>query len=155
MEQVKGQFQSEYTAIAAAARSGNVGRLREVLSHSRLPQPAQGALLGIVTRGGGAALTGFLAQIKTELDSQAQRVGEAATTAALAQIKQQLDSQATTIGSEVTSGIRESFAEAIHRIYFYLLFVSIIGLLISIFVPQIPLRKTLEHASELPTPAVE
>jgi hypothetical protein len=155
MEAVQKQFDAQYQAIAAAAHSGNVAGLRAVLAGSKLPEQAQGALVGIVARGGGPALDGFLAQLKSQFDQQAKTVGEAATTSALAQIKTQLDKQATQVATQVSNGIKTSFADAITKIYFYLIFIAIVGLIISAFVPQIPLRKTLEHASETPTPAVE
>ncbi|HUX19787.1 MAG TPA: MDR family MFS transporter [Spirochaetia bacterium] len=155
MEAVQKQFDAQYQAIAAAAHSGNVAGLKEVLASSKLPEQAQGALVGIVARGGGQALDGFLAQLKSQFDQQAKTVGEAATTSALAQIKTQLDMQATQVSAQVSNGIKSSFADAITKIYFYLIFISIVGLIISAFVPQIPLRKTLEHASESPAPAVE
>ncbi len=155
MEGVQKQFDAEYQAIAGAARSGNIAQLKSTLSSSKLPPQAQGALIGIVSRGGGPALDGFLAQLKSQFDQQAKTVGETATTQALAQIKQQLDKQATQVAGEVTSGIKASFADAITKIYFYLIFVAIAGLIISIFVPQIPLRTTLEHPSEVPSTTTE
>lgn len=54
--------------------------------------------------------------------------------------------EATT--AQVTATVREAFAEAITRIYRYLLVVVALGWLVTLFVPEIPLRTTFDHPAE-------
>jgi EmrB/QacA subfamily drug resistance transporter len=62
-------------------------------------------------------------------------------------VKTQLYQQGLALDQQITQGVKEAFARAITKIYFYTIFVAIAGLVVTWFVPEIPLRKSNE-----PTP---
>lgn len=154
MGAVRSRFEHRYRTIAEAVVSGNAARLQGVLLSSGLPRPERSALRAAAAQGG-PAMDEALVRLRDRLDGEAQAAGAAATTRALRQIKQGLDGTAERIASEVQTGIKKSFADAITRIYRFLFIAAILGLIVSAFVPQIPLRTTLEHASERPSPTSE
>lgn len=147
-QRISERFDAEYQAIAAAADSGNAASVRAAMAAAGSPKAAADAMAAIVASGNRAALQAALGQLKDNLYAAADAAGAAATTSALAQIRGQLDAQGSTIALQVSQGIKSSFADAISRIYFYLIFVAIAGLVVTLFVPQLPLRKTFDHHPE-------
>jgi EmrB/QacA subfamily drug resistance transporter len=70
------------------------------------------------------------------------------------QAEQQVTQQAQTVGEQIVAGVRLSFANSITKIYFYALWlVAVAFVLIILWLPEIPLRKT--NRSEAPVPAFE
>lgn len=59
---------------------------------------------------------------------------------ALARIKTSLDEQATKLASELNAGIKEGFAQSIIHLFRVGLWISLLALLLTFFVPQIPLK---------------
>ena len=57
-------------------------------------------------------------------------------------IKKRLAQQAERAVKQAQAGIKKAFNTAITRIYFYTLFIIVLGLVVTWFVPEIPLRKS-------------
>ncbi len=152
-------FDKLYTSIEEALRRGNAEALTQVLANSPLPEQAKTG----ITQGAQAALTNpqavepFLAQVKAQFDTQASQITDQALTAirtqfdtqatqitdeALTAIRTQFDQQATELTTELTTTIKTGFADAIAKIYRYLFFVIIAGIILSTLIPQLELRKT-------------
>jgi hypothetical protein len=82
-----------------------------------------------------------LADVQAALERQADQAAQAATESALSAIKTQLAAQREEITQQVETGIKKSFAQAITRIYFYVVFIAVAGLLVIFFIPELPLRR--------------
>jgi EmrB/QacA subfamily drug resistance transporter len=141
-------FDRLYTAIENAVTSGNSEALAQTLANSPLPEQAKTG----ISQGAQAALSNpqalepFLAQLRTQFDTQATQL----TDQTLATIRTQFDTQATELSNEIATTVRTGFADAITRIYRYLFFVILVGIALSALIPQLELRKTNQAA-----PAVE
>jgi EmrB/QacA subfamily drug resistance transporter len=141
-------FDKLYTAIEDAVKSGDSQALEQILASSPLPTQAK---TGIVQGAQAAfansqAVEPFLAQVKSQFDTQATQI----TDQALANIRTQFDSQAEQLTTDITKTLKQGFATAITKIYSYLLFAVIAGIIFTALIPQLELRKT-NHSG----PAVE
>ena len=96
--------------------------------------------------GQSAGSRGVLAGIRQGLDAQAPAIIQQATQSALTQIKANLDTAADRITGQVTSALKTSFTEAVKRVYFWGLFVIALGFVVTLFLPELALRKTHGHA---------
>jgi hypothetical protein len=156
-------FDTLYTAIESAVTSGNSEALTQVLANSPLPEQAKTG----IEQGAQAALSNpqavepFLAQVKSQFDSQATQVTDQAlaairtqfdsqatqiTDTALANIRAQFDTQASELTDQITTTIKTGFADAITKIYRTLFFVILAGIALSALIPQLELRKTNQAA---------
>jgi EmrB/QacA subfamily drug resistance transporter len=159
----KASFGKLYAGIEEAIKAGNAEALTQLLANSPLPEQAKTG----IAQGAQAALSNpqaaapFLAQVKSQFDSQATQITDQALTAirtqfdtqttqitdeALATIRTQFDQQATDLTTQITTTIRTGFADAITKIYRYLFFVIIVGIILSALIPQLELRKTNQSA---------
>ena len=124
-ERIRAAFDAQYEAIAGAVESGDAAALSTVLERSPLPAVAQAGI-----RAGAAGA----------------RNNPQATAGFLAGLKSQIETQANTLGQQVERGIKVSFTTAITKIYFYVIFIVVAGWLVTLFIPELPLRKTLDRA---------
>lgn len=122
---IEASFAQQYQQLAAAIQGGDEAALQSVLEASSLPEAAQtGILQGVAAAEsqGPQAVSGFLEQLQGRFEQQANDVAQ------------------TVIGAT-----RQAFTTAITKIYRYALFIIIAGWLMTFFVPEVPLRKTLDH----------
>ncbi len=124
-ERIRAAFDEQYEAIAGAVESGDAAALSAVLEESPLPAVAQAGI---------------------EAGAAGVRGNPQATAGFLATLKNQVESQANTLSQQVERGIRVSFTTAITQIYFYVIFIVVAGWLVTLFIPELPLRKTLDRA---------
>ena len=114
---------------------------------------AQRALLGQAAAGDAAARETLLANPATPPTIKAALQEPATLDAAkLAELNAQLDqalpvakTQANALADEIEHGVKLAFTSSITRIYLYALPMVLIGLLLALFVPEIPLRKSNSH----------
>jgi hypothetical protein len=71
------------------------------------------------------------------------------TESSLPEVKNYLNGQASLLNERITKGVREAFTKAITNIYFYTIFIALASLVVTWFVPELPLRKTNQ-----PTPII-
>ncbi len=108
-----------------------------------------------LTRNDPAALAGLLAdprlppEIRATLEQRAsgQQWAGTDTKAALAGIKAALDAQAARMTTGVTEALKTAFTSAIRRVYLLGFFFVIAGFLVTLFLPEVALRKTHGHAA--------
>jgi EmrB/QacA subfamily drug resistance transporter len=112
--QIRAGMQGTYATIEAAIAKGDAAARESVLNDPRLPSAVKD-----LVRNGGAAAQAALPQIKTALDAQAVRVTD-----------------------EVTGALKSAFTDAITRVYFWGMFVVALGFLVTLFLPELALRKT-------------
>ncbi len=147
--QVRSGLDAQYQSIAAALSSGKPTALKALLADPNLPPPLR-VQLGLVqpaALSNPRAVAGMLAGIKQGMDAQASSLIAQATQGALAQIKTSLDTEAVTLTEQVTTALKKAFTEAVLRVYFWGLFAIGAGFLVTIFLPQIALRKTAGHVA--------
>jgi EmrB/QacA subfamily drug resistance transporter len=146
--QVKAGLDAQYQAVAAALASGKPAALKALAEDPRLPAELK-KWLGATppaALSNPQAVKGILAGVRQGLDAQAPAIVQQATQSALAQIKSALDTLATKVTGEVTLALKKAFTDAIKRVYFWGLFVIAAGFLLTLFLPEIALRKTVGHA---------
>ncbi|HEX7021468.1 MAG TPA: DHA2 family efflux MFS transporter permease subunit, partial [Trueperaceae bacterium] len=148
-QQVEARFQDLYQALAAATRNGRPEAARKALAQSGLPSEVRTGIMQGVTASQDKPQVqqAFLAQLQSQLRAQADQVARQATEQTLAQIKSQFDQQADQVAAEVTHALKVAFTDAITRIYFLALFVIAAGWFVTWFVPELPLRKTLDTSA--------
>ncbi|GBF07167.1 EmrB/QacA subfamily drug resistance transporter [Deinococcus aerius] len=79
-----------------------------------------------------------------------------ATTQALAQIRATLDQQATKLAAQVTSGMKQGFTAAVTSMFGTSIFIILIGFIITLFIPALPLRQARPvgpRSEEEPSPS--
>ncbi len=142
--QVKAGLDAQYQAVSAAVSTGSVGAVTRLSADPRLPAPLKDRLAQIpaAVLASPRGRAGVLAGIRQAMDAQAPAVVQQATQAALAQIRTGLDRQAQTLTAKVTDALKRSFTDAIRRIYFWGLFVIALGWIVTLFLPELALRKT-------------
>lgn len=69
-------------------------------------------------------------------------MSEETATRALATIRTQLTAQGTAIADSAVLAVRTSFAAAVTRIYLIVVFIVLAGIVVTFFVPELPLRKS-------------
>jgi EmrB/QacA subfamily drug resistance transporter len=115
---IRGDFDRRYALAERAVRSRDPRALDELLADPRLPAEGRKSLL-VAARAGGAGTEKALEIIRDQLALQAERAVAAATLA-----------------------VRSAFARAVTRIFFYAIFAVLAAIAITLFVPELPLRRT-------------
>ena len=142
--EVKAGLDSQYQSIAAALSSGSAARIREVLADPRLPAPLR-SRISSVPAGSFAnphVLTGVLAGVKQGLDASEPAIVAQTTQTMLSEVHKNLDAETAGLTAQVTQALKVSFTDAVKTVYFWGLFVVILGLVVTFFLPEIPLRTT-------------
>jgi len=133
--------------------SGNLQSVGDQIS-ARM-QGAYGKIEAVLTRGDTAARDSLLADpllpesYKEALRAPAPPAGPGSAERVkgiLASIKASLESAAASLTVQVQAALRKAFTDAVLRVYFWGLFVVVAGFLITLFLPELALRKTHGHA---------
>jgi hypothetical protein len=147
--QVKAGMDAQYQAVSTAILSGKPAALKELIDDPNLPAPLKEQLGRIppAALGNAKAVQGILTGMRQAMDAQLPAITAQATQSALVQIRTAMDKQAATLTDGVTTALKKSLTEAILRVYFWGIFVVVAGLLVTAFIPEIALRKTIGHAA--------
>jgi EmrB/QacA subfamily drug resistance transporter len=143
--QVKAGMDARYQGIATALSSGKPAVLAALLADPNLPPQIKDQLghISPAALSNTRALQGILAGVKQGMDAQAPSIIAQATQAALARMKSSLDAQAVTVTGQITTALKKAFTDAINRVYFWGMFVVVLGFLVTLFLPELALRKTI------------
>ncbi len=115
---VRAESDRQYALAERALRSRDLGALEELMADRRFPTETKKRLItGALAGGAGAEQA--LAGIRDLLTLRAER---AATAASLA--------------------VRTAFARAVSRIFFYAIFAALAAMAITLFIPELPLRRS-------------
>jgi len=149
--QVKAGMDAQYQAVAGALSSGKPAALAALLADPNLPAAIKKQLGAVnsAVLANPQAVTGILAGLKKGMDAQEPAIEQQAVQTGLAQIKTSLDTLAVTITKGVDSAMKKAFTNAIVRVYFWGLFVIALGFIVTLFLPELALRKTVgaSHAA--------
>ncbi len=126
---IRQTFNEQYALIEQVVQTGDEDARQQLQNNPQIPQA-----------------------YKARLDqlALASRLPKAAQDRMLTGIKAELDKQADTTVAQVTQQVREAFTDAVTRIYFYAMFIVVAGVLATMFIPELELRKTNAPA---PAPA--
>jgi len=120
---IDGAFRAQYQAIADAVRSGDAGRVEQVVLASPMPAAAKDMVL---------------------MGAQRAVQDPGARQAFLSQLDSQFETQAQAIALQVTGAIKQAFSIAVTHVYRDLLAVVAAGFLVTLFVPVLTLRASNE-----------
>jgi EmrB/QacA subfamily drug resistance transporter len=158
-------FAKQYEGIAAAINSGKPEAFQALLANPQLPAPLKAQLAQIPTQAlaNPQARAGILARIKQGLDSAQPAAIAQATQAAIAGANQGIDKAASeapqAVLKQITTGLdeaknkilpaidklenalKESFTDGITTVYKLGVLIAILGFLITLALPELPLRK--------------
>jgi hypothetical protein len=146
--QVRAGQDARYQGIATALTSGSRSALRDLLADPGLPAPLKDRLgrIPMSVLVSPSALAGELAGIRKSIDEQTPALVQQATQATLARIRTSLDELAARVAQQVTVALKKAFTVALIRVYFWGMFVVILGFIVTLFLPELALRKTVGHA---------
>ena len=124
-DMVRESFDERLADLLAAVDAEDEQAITAVLDDSGVPQQGQSAILA-----------GFRA-------SSASQEARAEFTAGLVD---QFQAQADTVVAQVDRGVKASFTEAVTRIYSYVVYVVIVAWLVTLAIPVLPLRTSMDGA---------
>jgi EmrB/QacA subfamily drug resistance transporter len=144
---VQRQLGQTEQAVAAGLRQGPAG-LRRLEADPKLPLALRNQLKAIppAALGSLAGQQAVLGRVQSNLQAQEPALIQRATTSTLAGIKKQLDGQVPVITSEITLALRKSFTTAMTTVFFWGIFVVVLGLIVAFFLPELPLRSRFAGA---------
>ncbi len=122
---IKTNSDNLYTALETAIKNSDSQGVAQTLASSPLPEEAKAGI---------------------QQGAQAAFSNPQAVQPFLTRLKAGFDQQATDLTAQITTTIRTGFADAITRIYRYLFFVVLAGIILSALIPQLELRKTNQAA---------
>ncbi len=115
---IRADFDRQYALAERALRSHDLGALYQLMDNRLLPTETKKRLV-----------TGALA-------------GGQGAEQALTAIRGQLNLRADRAVAEATLAVRSAFARAVTRIFFYSIFAVLAAIAVTLFIPEIPLRRT-------------
>ncbi len=103
----------------------------------------QAALAGLVSNPLLPAMARSMLQSRLAYPGRSQE----ATQETLTEVKAILDAEAADMTAGLTSALKTAFTAAVHRVYFLGLLILAAGFLVTLFLPELALRKTAGHAA--------
>jgi hypothetical protein len=139
---VKASLDAEYAAVAAAIRSGRPAALAAIVQDPRVPVEIRARLRAIppAALADPHAAQGILDRIRQGFDAAAPQITQAVAASTLAGIKQGLDREAETLTAQVTSAIKQAFTDAVRKVYFWGLFIVVLGFAFTLLMPNLELH---------------
>ena len=125
-DQIRGRMQAAYGKIEAVMLRGDESARQSLLADPMVPDTYKAALQAPASPpapGSEERVKGMLASIKVSMDRAADA-----------------------IATQVQSALKKAFTQAVLRIYFWGLFVVAAGFIVTLFLPELALRKTHGHA---------
>jgi len=133
-------------------QSGNVGAVGDQIKAGM--NDAYEKVQLVVTKGDKAALASLMAnplvpaQIAGMLSGAADDPPRSADRSAeLSRIKSALDERGAGMSASVTGALKQAFTSAVRRVYFLGLFFIVAGFVVTLFLPELALRKTAGYAA--------
>jgi EmrB/QacA subfamily drug resistance transporter len=129
-DQIKVRMRGTYGRIEAVMTRNDPAALKSLLDDPLLPDTYKAALQ---------------ARAASTSASAASAQDGARTQAILAMIRTSLDEMAVTLTTQIGAALKKAFTEAVLRVYFWGLFVIGAGFILTLFLPEIALRRTHGH----------
>ena len=167
---VKAGFAAQYQAIAGAINSGKPEALKALLANPKVPAQMKASLRSIpaAALANPGARAGILAGIKKGMDAAQAGAIQQATQGALAGVNKGLETAQVTATQaildkaltsmsdakakilpaidKVSDALKESFTAGITTVYKLGILIALLALLITAFIPELPLRAGARHA---------
>jgi EmrB/QacA subfamily drug resistance transporter len=144
---IAAQFTAQYQGIANVINSGKPEALKALLANPQLPAPLKAKLSSVPA----AALAnpgtraGILKGIKAGFDAQQTSAIQQATQGVLTGVTEAKAKTLTAVDS-IGEAIKESFTTGITTVYKLGILIALLALLITSFIPELPLRAGARHA---------
>ncbi|GHF94485.1 MFS transporter [Deinococcus piscis] len=153
--QVHEKLSTQAAAIQSALSQGEPGR-QALLNSAQTPDALKAQLKALPAQALATpqASAAVAAQVSQGVLAQEDAAYAQAKIQALASIKAELDQQGTELAGQVNTGLKEGFTAAMTRMFGSAIWVAALGLLITLFVPVLPLVSRRSAApAEQETPA--
>jgi EmrB/QacA subfamily drug resistance transporter len=153
---VKAGFDAQYKAIAGVIQSGQPAAWTALVANPQLPAALRQNLSRIPAAAiqNPQAKAGILAQIKTSMAAAQATAISGATNAALEGATTGIEQARTTVLAQVSTTVdkvgvafKQTLTDGITSIYKIGIFVSILAFLITLALPELPLRKTSRYSA--------
>lgn len=119
---VRAAAEARFAQITAAVEAGDADAMEAALADLPLPADAKAGILA-----------GFAAA----------QVSPEAKAAFLSQLEDDFERQTAESVAQIERGVKQSFTDAITRVYFFVLFIVVAAFVATLFVPELPLRGTI------------
>ncbi|MBB6096608.1 EmrB/QacA subfamily drug resistance transporter [Deinobacterium chartae] len=141
--QVHRQLEGQAAQLSRALLAGEAGRAA-LLNNEATPESLKAQLRNLPPA---ALATPQAAQATARLVEQAlldqePRLVEQATETTLTRIKTELEAQAKRLGAQLSSGLKEGFTASMTQMFGTSIWFIVVGFLVTLFVPVLPLRQT-------------
>lgn len=137
------ETQADLERLEQAVRAGDAEALAAALDEAGVPAAFQGQFLAAAQDP--AQRAGLVTQLEARFAPAQEAAGSPADGAALlGDLQRDLDHQAEALSAQVSSSIKAAFTDAITRIFFYALFGIAVAWLVTLFLPELPLRTSFE-----------
>jgi EmrB/QacA subfamily drug resistance transporter len=139
-------FEAQYQGITTVINSGKPEALKALLSNPQLPAELKKQLSQIPPQvlANPQARAGILAGVKKGMDAAQTQVVQTATQGAVDGVSKALDEAKTKILpaiDKLETALKESFTDGITIVYKLGILIAILGFLITLALPELPLRK--------------
>jgi len=124
-QQVRAAFDRQYALVERVYRYRDYQALEQLLVNPQIPSQAKEQLKALMYRG----------------SPQRQ-----ASEQVLAAIKVRLTEQADLVAAALLRTLKTAFALSVTRIFFYTIFIVVAGWVMTLFIPELPLRRTNEQS---------
>ncbi|MFB9991168.1 MDR family MFS transporter [Deinococcus oregonensis] len=139
--QVHTQLAAQASQVSAALATGEAGR-QSLLGNAATPNALKTQLqqLPAAALATPAAAQQTAQQVSAALLAQEPQVVQQAKTQTLVKVRASLDQQAQTLGKQITSGMKNGFTAAIKKMMLTSIGIIVLGFLLILALPVIPLR---------------
>ncbi|HWI66469.1 MAG TPA: DHA2 family efflux MFS transporter permease subunit [Symbiobacteriaceae bacterium] len=147
---VRQQLDAQYAQLEQALKSGQPAALQAIVANPQTPEALKQALGAVPPAAlqNPQAVAGLLAQVKQQMTASAPAAVASAKAqalkaalAGLEQARPAAEKQGEELGNKVSRAIKESFAGATTPIFFTGMSVILLGFLVTLALPELPLRK--------------
>lgn len=126
-QEVRAVFDRQYALVERVYRYRDFQALEQLLVDPQIPAQAK-------------------VQLKAWVSDGSPRPGVQGSEQALAAIKVRLTQQADLVAAAVLRTLKTAFARSVTRIFSYAIFIVVAGWLMTLFIPELPLRRTQEQS---------
>ncbi|WP_272975879.1 MDR family MFS transporter [Deinococcus geothermalis] len=146
--QVHQKLTAQATQIANVLKNGEAGR-QALLKSPQTPAALKTQLQALPAQALATpqAAAATAQRVKQGILAQEPAAVQQAKQTVLAQLKTRLNEQAKTLAAQLTNGMKEGFTAAMTRMFGTSIWIILVGFLVTLFVPAIPLRNQMEKAA--------
>lgn len=149
-------LEAQANAVGSALANGEAGR-QALLASGETPAALKAQLRALPEQALATpqAAQATAAQVGAAILAQEPELVQETTRTTLAELKTRLDEQARTLATQLTTGLKGGFTAAMTQMFGTSLWFVLAGLLVTLFVPVLPLRSKAEPVTVAGTPEAQ